>query len=61
MNYLLCKNDIDGHKDELFYYVVDDSYQTFIKAIDENCNEISLPMAFTIVDRNPVLPSCVQP
>ena len=42
-----------------FYYVVDSQdANIFIKATDLECNEISLPAAFSIVDINPQQPTC---
>jgi hypothetical protein len=55
------RNDTDGQKDETFYYIVDDSWQVFIKAIDMNCNEVGLPVAFSILDRFAEPPACAQP
>ena len=59
MHYILMRADIEEGFD--FYYIVDDSWQTFIKAIDMNCNEIGLPVAFHIVDRFAEPPACAQP
>lgn len=59
MHYILMRADIEESFD--FYYIVDDSWQIFIKAIDINCNEIGLPAAFHIVDRFAEPPACAQP
>lgn len=61
MHYILAQSDMDGHKDETFYYVVSEDWQTFIKAIDMDCNEIDLPTAFHLVDRFAQPPACAQP
>tara|TARA_R110000868_G_C10826671_1_gene759030 strand:+ start:793 stop:963 length:171 start_codon:yes stop_codon:yes gene_type:complete len=55
------RNDTDGQKDETFYYIVDETWQIFIQAVDMNCNEIGLPVAFHIEDRNAPTPPCAQP
>lgn len=60
MHYQLMQSDIEPF--EQFYYVVDSNdWNVFIKAVDLNCNEISLPVAFHIVDLNPQQPICAQP
>jgi hypothetical protein len=44
-----------------FYYVVDSQdWNIFIKAVDLNCTEIELPIAFHIVSLNPEQPICAQ-
>ena len=58
MKYILAQNDLDGHKDETFYYVVSDDSQSYIKTVDMNCNEMVLPEAFSLIDRDVTPPSC---
>lgn len=59
MHYELMQRDVEPF--DQFYYVVDDqNWNIFIKAVDLNCNEIELPVAFHIVDLNPPLPICTQ-
>lgn len=57
MHYILSQDNTTGAN---FYYVVEDDWQTFVKAIDENCNEIGLPVAFQLIDRFATPPPCVQ-
>jgi hypothetical protein len=57
MKYQLMQSDVEPFNQ--FYYVVDSQNpNTFIKATDLECNEISLPAAFSIVDLNPEQPTC---
>ena len=57
MKYLLMQSDVEPFNQ--FYYVVDSQdTNIFIKATDLECNEISLPAAFSIVDLNPDQPAC---
>lgn len=60
MHYILAQDDTGTLQDPQFYYVVDDSWQEFIKAIDKDCNEIGLPVAFHLVDRYAQPPACAQ-
>ena len=57
MKYLLMQMDIEPFNQ--FYYVVDSQdANIFIKATDLECNEIGLPVAFSIVNLNPEQPTC---
>jgi hypothetical protein len=60
MHYILAKDDTGALPDPEFYYVVEDDWQVFVKAIDKNCNEIGLPVAFHLVDRFAQPPTCAQ-
>ena len=60
MKYLLMQMDIEPF--DQFYYVVDSQDPNiFIKAVDLNCNEIVLPVAFHIISLDPEQPICAQP
>ena len=60
MHYILAQDDSGALQDPEFYYVVEDDWQVFVKAIDKNCNEIGLPVAFHLVDRSAEPPPCAQ-
>ena len=61
MHYILAHDDSGTFADPEFYYVVEDDWQTFVKAIDKDCNETGLPVAFHLVDRYAEPPACAQP
>ena len=58
MHYILAQDDSGILQDPEFYYVVEDDWNTFVKAIDKNCNEIGLPVAFHLIDRFSTPPAC---